>query len=348
MSSKNNNLVNCFIELLDATSFKKAFDTDCILAGVLVDSDLAASALSTSSDVSKLSSEQDELQKLIPPEYHDFINVFSKTEADALPPHRSYDHSIELEPGTTPPHGPIYRLSELELETLRAYLDEHLDKGFIRSSNSPAGAPILFVRKKDGSLRLCVDYRGLNCITKKNRYPLPLIDTLLDRLRSSRLFTKLDLRGAYNLIRIAAGDEWKTAFRTRFGSFEYLVIPFGMCNAPATFQHFINDIFHDLLDRYVSPYLDDILIFTSGDVPLHIQHVRETLRRLRENNLYCKIEKCSFHVTSMEFLGYFVSLKGISMDSSKMDVISKWPMPWNIQEIQSFLGFANFLPSFHF
>jgi hypothetical protein len=195
--------------------------------------------------------EQSELRAAIPPEYHDYLHVFSKQKADILPSHRPYDHKIQLVDGATPPLGPVYSTSEAEQLALREYLAENLSKGFIRQSKSPAGAPILFVKKKDGSLRLCVDYRGLNRFTRKDRYPLPLIPNLIDQLRTAKKFTKLDLRGAYNLVRIAPGDEWKTAFRTRYGSFEYLVMPFGLCNAPATFQRFMNEIFADLLDIYV-------------------------------------------------------------------------------------------------
>ena len=218
-------------------------------------------------------------EKIVPSAYHDFADVFAQGEADILPPHRPYDHSINLEPNTNPPYGPIYSLSETELHALRNYLDDNLRKGFIRPSNSPAGAPILFAKKKDGSLRLCVDYRGLNRITRKNRYPLPLINDLLDRLKTAKIFTKLDLRAGYNNVRIASGHEWKTAFRTRYGSFEYLVMPFGMTNSPATFQHFMNDIFRDMTDDFVVIYLDDILIF-SADPAKHEQHVRLVLERL--------------------------------------------------------------------
>jgi hypothetical protein len=168
----------------------------------------------------------------IPPEYVDFADVFSKESASALPPRRPYDHQIPLEPGTTPPFGPLYPLSEIELKALDEYIKENFAKGYVRASTSPAGAPILFVKKRDGSLRLCVDYRGLNKITIKNRYPLPLIGESLDRLRTATIFTKLDLRSGYNLVRIAEGEEWKTAFRTRYGHFEYAVMPFGLTNAP--------------------------------------------------------------------------------------------------------------------
>jgi hypothetical protein len=219
---------------------------------------------------------------------------------DALPSHRPYDHVIPLIPGETPPFGPIYSLSEVELKALSDYIEEHLDKGFIQPSSSPAGAPILFVKKKDGSLRLCVDYRALNKVTIKNRYPLPLISEMLDRLRSARYFTKIDLRGAYNLVRIAEGEEWKTAFRCRYGHFEYTVMPFGLTNAPATFQHFMNDIFRDLLDQSVVVYLDDILIY-NADEKVHQKHVRAILERVRSAMLYAKTEKCEFHLSEIEF-----------------------------------------------
>ena len=220
-------------------------------------------------------------------------------------------------------------------------MDDNLCKGFIRPSNSPAGAPILFAKKKDGSLRLCVDYRGLNRITRKNRYPLPLINDLLDRLKTAKIFTKLDLRAGYNNVRIASGHEWKTAFRTRYGSFEYLVMPFGMTNSPATFQHFMNDIFRDMTDDFVVIYLDDILIF-SADPAKHEQHVRLVLERLRQHNLHAKPEKCQFHTDTTEYLGFIVSPKGVAMDPAKTKVIGDWPTPRNLKEVQSFLGFANF------
>ena len=155
-------------------------------------------------------------------------------------------------------------MSKVELKTLKDYLDDMLDKGFIWPSKSPAGAPVLFVKKKDGSLCLCVDYRGLNKITRKNRYPIPRIETLVDQLRSAKIYSKIDLRVGYNNVRIAEGDEWKTAFRTRYGAFEYLVMLFGLTNAPATFQCLMNDIFHDLVDVYVVVYLDDILIYSDN------------------------------------------------------------------------------------
>ena len=175
-----------------------------------------------------------------------------------------------------PPIGKLYNMSEKELKSLKEYIDEMLGKGFIRSSSSPAGAPVLFAKKKDGTLQLCVDYRALNKITKKNRYPLPLIGTLVDQLRKAKIFTKIDLRAGYNNVRVAQGHEWKTAFRTRYGSFEYLVMPFGLTNAPSAFQFFMNEIFHDMVDVCVVIYLDDILIY-SDDEESHVEHVRKVL-----------------------------------------------------------------------
>ncbi|TPX54573.1 hypothetical protein PhCBS80983_g05887, partial [Powellomyces hirtus] len=225
------------------------------------------------------------------------------------------------------------------------YLEENLAKEFIRPSRSSAAAPILFVKKKDGSLRLCVDYRGLNAITKKNRYPLPLIPALLDWVRGARCLTKIDLHGAYNLVRMRAGDEWKTAFRCRYGLFKYSVMPFGLCNAPGVFQHLVNDIFRDILDVYVVIYLNNILIFSRNPED-HMKHVREVLRRLREHKLYAKLEKCEFNVKSVEFLGFIISQDGIAMDPKKIDAITSWEQPSTVKGVQRFLGFANFYRRF--
>lgn len=283
----------------------------------------------------------------IPSDYHDYADVFSKARAHRLPPSRPYDHQIHLQPGTTPPYGPVYRLSELELESLREFIDENLAKGFIRPSTSPAGAPILFAKKKDGSLRLCVDFRGINNITVKDRYPLPRIDNLLDRLSRAKWFTKIDLRNGYYNVRMAEGEEWKTAWRSRYGSFEFLVLPMGLTNSPATFQHFMNDIFHDLLDRFVANYLDDIIIYDEAEnLSTHVSHVREVLKRLRDNNLWAKPSKCAFHTKRIEVLGYIVTPEGISMDPAKVEVILNWAIPSSVRDVQSFVGFANFYRRF--
>jgi len=238
-------------------------------------------------------------------------------------------------------------LSKFEQEALKEFIDENLTNGFIRSMSSPHGAPVLFVKKKDGSLRLCVDFRGLNKITKKDRYPLPLISNLLDSPHKARIYTKIDLRHVYHLVRIAEGDEWKTAFRTRYGAFEWLVMPFGLTNAPAAFQRFMNDVFSDLLDVCVVVYLDDILIY-SDDITQHQSHVKEVLKRLRKAGLYAKAEKCEFHSDSVEYLGYVLSPAGLTMSDAKVKTIQEWPEPKKVKDIQSFLGFANFYRCFIF
>ncbi|SGY12272.1 BQ5605_C011g06450 [Microbotryum silenes-dioicae] len=284
------------------------------------------------------------LKNLVPPEYH-HLAAFSKVKADQLPPHRKFDLSIDLEDNTTPPFGPLYPFSETELQTLSSWLKENLSKNFIRASTSPAGAPVLFVRKKDGSLCLCVDYRGLNKITRKNCYPLPLIPEALDRIRGAKIYTKLDLRSGYNLVRIKEGDEWKTTFQTRYGHFECLVMPFGLTNAPAAFQHLMNSIFRDLLDVSVLIYLDDILIF-SGNKSQHTWHVQEVLQRLINNKLYCNPKKCEFNRASTEYLGFIISPSGVSMSQDKVKAITSWPTPTSLKELQQFLGFCNFYRRF--
>ena len=226
----------------------------------------------------------------------------------------------------TPPFGPIYLLSEVELLALREFLDENLKNKMICPSQSSTGAPILFIKKKDGSLHLAVDYCGLNKITKKDRYPLPLIPDLLDHLRSARVFTKLDLCGAYNLVRIADGDEWKTAFRTWYGSYEFQVMHYGLTNVPTSFQQFMNEVFKDMLDVSVVVYLDDILVY-SDNPDDHIKHVHQVLEHLRTNNLFVKVDKCDFGMDTTNFLGFIVSPDSLKMDDAKIQVIHDWPAP---------------------
>jgi len=197
----------------------------------------------------------------IPPCYLDYIEVFDEKNCDKLPPHREYNCEINLKDNSIILYGPIYPLTEAERDELKKYIKENLAKGFIRKSKSPAGAPVLFVKKKDGTLRLCIDYRKLNEMTIRNSYPLPLISELIDRVKGAKYFTKLDLKSAYNLVRIKEGDDYKTAFRTRYGQYEYLVMPFKLKNAPVTFQHFINDVLNDYLDDFVISYINNIFIF---------------------------------------------------------------------------------------
>ncbi len=281
----------------------------------------------------------------LPREYADLIEVFSKKKASQLPAHRSVDCAIDLLPGTTPPKGRIFPLSQPESESMKNYIQEELAKGFIRPSTSPASAGFFFVKKKDGGLRQCIDYRGLNDNTVKFHYPLPLVPAALEQLRRAKYYTKLDLRNAYNLIRIREGDEWKTAFSTTSGHYEYLVMPFGLANSPSVFQAFMNDIFRDMLDRWVIVYIDDILIYSDTQEE-HIRHVRLVLKRLLQHQLYVKAEKCEFHRTNTSFLSYVISQDGVSMDDKKVQAVLDWPQPQTVKELQRFLGFANFYRRF--
>ncbi|KAK9513191.1 hypothetical protein VZT92_026747 [Zoarces viviparus] len=281
----------------------------------------------------------------VPAEYWDFREVFNKSKALSLPPHRPYDCAIDLHPGTFPPKGRLYSLSAPERGAMDKYINDSLASGIIRPSSSPAGAGFFFVEKKDKTLRPCIDYRGLNEITVKNRYPLPLIATAFELLQGATIFSKLDLRNAYHLVRIREGDEWKTAFNTPKGHYEYLVMPFGLTNAPAIFQALVNDVLRDMLDRHVFVYLDDILIFSKNREE-HVHHVQSVLQRLLENSLFVKAEKCEFHVPTVSFLGYIVSQGSIQMDPAKVAAVTAWPVPSSRKQLQSFLGFANFYRRF--
>jgi len=275
----------------------------------------------------------------------EYQDIFPEELPAQLPPKRAVDHRIDLESGISPPFKPTYRLSAPEQDELKRQLQTLLDKGFIRPSNSPFGAPILFVKKKDGTLRMCVDYRALNKITIKNRYPLPRIDELLDRLLHAKVFSKMDLASGYHQVRIEEDSIPKTAFRTRYGHFEYTVLPFGLTNAPATFMRLMNDVFADLLDECVIIYLDDILIY-SQDEKSHMEHLRMVFDRLRKEKLYVKAKKCSFMKSEIEFLGHVVSADGIRTDPNKIKAIEEWPTPKNAAELRSFLGLAGFYQKF--
>ena len=270
----------------------------------------------------------------------------SKVAADALPEHRPYDCKIDLREGTTAPWGPIYPLSEVELQTLREWLKEMEKTGKIRKSTSPAGAPILFVPKPSGrGLRRCVDYRGLNAVTISNRYPLPLMQELQERVQGAQWFTKLDLKNGFNLIRIRKGDEWKTAFRTRYGLYEFQVMPFGLTNAPSTFQDMMNHVLSDVLDIGVLAYMDDFLIYAKTEEE-HDKLVRKVLGRLQTNGLAVSPEKCVWKTHEVEFLGYIIGCNGIQMRQDKVEAIPWWRQPASVTETQSFLGFANFYQRF--
>jgi transposase InsO family protein len=295
-----------------------------------------------------LEKEGDKTKNQLPAQLLNYKDVFSAEKAATLAPNREgVDLAIDIQEGKEPPYGPLYPLSQKELEALREYLQENLDKGFIRLSKSPAGAPILFVPKKDGSLRLCVDYRGLNSVTIKNRYPLPLIGEILDRVNGATVFSKIDLKDAYYRIRIKPGDEWKTAFRTRYGHFEFLVMPMGLTNAPAAFQAYINHTLRNLVDGFCIVYLDDILVFSRSEEE-HTEHLRQVCDRLREAELYAKPSKCQFYQREMEFLGFVIDPEGVRMDPGRVKTISEWKNspPQSFKDVQVLLGFCNFYRRF--
>jgi hypothetical protein len=275
----------------------------------------------------------------------EYRDVFPDKLPDKLPPRRDIDHRIELEQSSLPTSRGVYRMSPAELDELKVQLKELIDSGFIQPSKSPYGAPVLFVKKKDGTMRMCVDYRELNRITIKNRYPLPRVEELFDRLRGAKYFTKIDLRSGYHQVRIHPDDIHKTAFRTRYGHFEFLVLPFGLTNAPATFMHLMQSIFGPHLDDFVIVFLDDILIY-SKSLADHKKHVRMVLDLLRKNKLYAKESKCEFFQTSVSFLGHVVSAEGISMEEDKIKAIQEWPTPTNASGIRSFLGLAGYYRRF--
>lgn len=288
--------------------------------------------------------EMDILVRKIPEKYHDMLPLFSKEGANQLPPHREIDHAINLVPGAKYPLAPLYDMTPLELQALRKYLDDNLTKGFITPSSSPIASPVLFV-KKPGSLRFCVDYRALNDITVKDVTPLPRINESLRHAAAGKIFTKLDLRSAYNLIRIKEGDEFKTAFRTRYGTYEYKVMPFGLTNAPATCQKYVNEVLAEYLDLFCVCYLDDILIY-SPDQESHNQHVRKVLTKLALAGLFVKGEKCEFDTTTTTFVGFVLTPDSLQMDPAKISAVLEWEAPKTVKGVQSFMGFANFYRRF--
>lgn len=276
----------------------------------------------------------------------EFSDVLPEGEVKPpFPPDRAIEHEIPTEPGKAAPHKPVYRLSEKELAELKAQLEDLIDRGFITPSTSPYAAPVLFVPKKDGTSRMVIDYRLLNAITIKNRYPLPRIDELMDRLQGAKVFSKIDLASGYHQIKVAEADQHKTAFRTRFGHYEFKVLPFGLTSAPATFMRLMNDTLMPYLDKFVIVYLDDICIYSKTPEE-HLDHVRKVLTLLRQEKLIGKLSKCEFGISSMDFLGHIVSDQGIATDPEKIKSVQSWPTPQNATDVMRFLGLANFYRRF--
>jgi hypothetical protein len=278
----------------------------------------------------------------------DYMDVFPN-ELPGLPPDRDVEFVIELQPGTAPISKRSYRMPPKELAELKKQLQELLDKGYIRPSSSPWGCPALFVKKKDGSLRLCVDYRPLNAVTIKNKYPLPRIDVLFDQLARAKVFSKIDLQSGYHQIKIRPSDIPKTAFSTHYGLYELLVMSFGLTNAPAYFMYLMNSVFMTELDKFIVVFIDDILIYSKNEKE-HAEHLHIVLQRFKEHKLYAKFSKCEFWLDSVKFLGHTISSEGISVDPRKVQEVMDWQPPKSAHQIRSFLGLAGyyrrFIPDF--
>ena len=275
----------------------------------------------------------------------EYRDVFKDELPKGPPPKREVVHSIEVQPGSEPPYRTPYRLRPAEQDELEEQVKDLLTQGFIRPSQSPYGAPVLFVPKKDGRWRMCIDYRALNRQTVKDRYPLPRIDTLLDRLGSAKVFTKLDLASGYHQIAMDEGSIYRTAFTTSLGQWEFMVMPFGLCNAPATFQRLMNKVFAVEINQFILVYLDDILIF-SESVEEHWKHLQVALERLRKAKLYGRMRKCEFLKNRVDYLGYEVSEKGIHASPEKIKAVVNWPRPQSVHDVRSFLGLASYYRRF--
>lgn len=283
------------------------------------------------------------LPTTVQPLIEEFTDVF--TAPTSLPPHRKEDHMIPIMEGCKPVHSNPYKCPYLQRVEIEKMVREMLDNGIIRHSQSPYASPVLLVKKRDNTWRFCVDYRALNAITIKNRFPIPLIEELMDELFGSKLFSKLDLRSGYHQIRVQEKDIHKTAFKTQLGHFEFIVMPFGLTNAPATFQGVMNEFFHDFIGQFVCVFFDDILIY-SKDLDSHLLHLRLVLQRLRENHLSVKQSKCAFCQTNIEYLGHIISGQGVSADPSKISAMTDWPTPTNFKSLRGFLGLTGYYRRF--
>ncbi|KAD3336884.1 hypothetical protein E3N88_32403 [Mikania micrantha] len=274
----------------------------------------------------------------------DFPEVFPD-DLPGLPSECQVEFRFDLVPGANPVAKAPYRLAPSELQELASQLQELTDKGFIRPSHSPWGAPVLFVKKKDGSFRMCIDYRELNKLTIKNRYPLPRIDDLFDQLQGLAMFSKIDLRSGYHQLRVHDDVIPKTTFRTRYGHYEFLVMPFGLTNAPAVFMDLMNRVCRPYLDKFVIVFIDDILIYSKTKEE-HEKHLKLVLEILREERMYAKFSKCEFWLKEVQFLGHIVNENGVHVDPAKIDAVKNWSTPKTPTEIRSFLGLAGYYRRF--
>jgi hypothetical protein len=278
------------------------------------------------------------------PVVNEFMDVFPQ-ELPGMPPDREIEFTINLKPGTAPISQAPYKMGPKELKELKEQLDELESKGFIQESISPWGSPVIFVDKRDGGKRMCGDFRNLNNVTIKNKYPLPRIQDLFDQVHGAGVFSNIDPRSGYHQIKIKPEDVPKTTFVSRYGHHEYLVVPFGLTNAPTIFINLMNKIFIPYLDKFVIVFIDDILIYSKNKED-HAKHLRTALQVLREHQLYAKFSKCEFWLDQVEFLGYVISKEGIAMNPSKVQSVLDWQAPINVKEIRGFLGMARYYRRF--
>ena len=276
---------------------------------------------------------------------HEFRDVFPEELPSELPPERTTFHTIPLKEGAVPPARKSYRLSRSELQEVEKQVKGLLAKGLIQPSSSPYGSPILSVSKADGTLRMCIDYRAVNKQTVKNRYPLPRIDDLFDRLQGAKVFSSIDLQSAYHQVRLKPEDEPKTAFTTPMGLLESLVLTVGLTNAPGTLQSVMTEVLGDVIGKFVLVYLDDVVI-SSKTAEEHMHHLRIVLALLRKHRLYAKLPKCKFMQSELKFLGHIVGAQGLQVDPKKVDIVKEWPVPSNVAQLRSFLGLANYFRKF--
>jgi hypothetical protein len=320
-------------------SIIRQLDGECTIRGVATDLAIQAGEQQTDAE--------------LPKEYQDFARLFSDEAADRFPPSREWDHAIDLKPEAPDTLDcKVYPMTRDKDTTLEKFLDEMVAKGYIRPSKSPYTSPFFFVKKKDGKLRPVQDYRRLNSHMVWNQYPLPLISQLISDLSGAHIFSKVDVRQGYNNVRIKKGDEWKAAFKTKFGHWEPLVMFFGLTNSPSTFQEMMNVIYKEVIEKHAARgtiiriYMDDIAIATMGTLQDHIDTVHDVLRVTEQNNLYFKLSKCTFHASSIDYLGVIIEKGMTRMDPVKIAGIKNWPIPTKVKDIRSFLGFCNFYRPF--
>jgi len=285
---------------------------------------------------------EEEAKKLVPGKFHRWIKVFRKKQSERMPTRKMWDYAIDVKEGFVPRKGKVYLLLREEREEVREFIQEQLRKEYIWPSKLPQMAPVFFVGKKDGKKRMVQDYKYLNEWTIKNNYPLPLISDVLENIGTKKVFTKMDLRWGYNNMRIKEGDEWKAAFMTLEGSFEPMVMFFGLMNSLATFKAMMNELLRDLINTgKVAVFIDDMIVGTETEEG-HDDIVVEVIKRLEENDLYVKPEKFKWKVKEVGFLGVVIGPEGIKMEKEKVKGVLDWPTPKYVKDVQKFLGLANY------